>query len=336
MTDLAQSAKARILFVDDEPRILVAMKALFRSQYDVFTASSGAQAVELLQTEAVDVVVSDQRMPNMTGVEVLREARKLRPRAIRVLLTGYSDLSAILDAINDGEIFRYINKPWSNPDLRATIAAAVAAAEVEDLAAELPANRDVAASADNAPAPAEAAPEAAPVPANVLPLTAAPLSNGPGLLVLDDDEKTCLTLQRVLGRDRPVYTAHTLESALSILERHEVGVIISEVAVAGESVIDLLSALRQHHPSLVAIVLASQADAGQSIELINQGQIYRFLNKPVGEGMLRGSVNLAFRRFDILKSNPNQTRRLVADVVPDAAEKKGIFKRIGQLFGRRA
>lgn len=334
MTDLAQSAKARILFVDDEPRILVAMKALFRSQYDVFTANSGAQAVELLQTEAVDVVVSDQRMPNMTGVEVLREARKLRPRAIRVLLTGYSDLSAILDAINDGEIFRYINKPWSNPELRATIAAAVAAAEVEDLAAELPANREVAASAESGDAPAEAA--AASTSATVLPLTAAPLSQGPGLLVLDDDEKTCLTLQRVLGRDRPVYTAHTLDAALAILERHEVGVIISEVAVAGESVIDLLSALRQHHPSLVAIVLASQADAGQSIELINQGQIYRFLNKPVGEGMLRGSVNLAFRRFDILKKNPNQTRRLAADVLPDAAEKKGIFKRIGQLFGRRA
>lgn len=330
MTDFVQSAKARILFVDDEPRILVAMKALFRSQYEVFTANSGAQAMELLQSEPVDVVVSDQRMPNMTGVEVLREARKLRPRAIRVLLTGYSDLSAILDAINDGEIFRYINKPWSNPDLRATIAAAVAAAEVEDLAAALPIEPDSGA------APSRQA-DGGPGGSAVLPLhNPAAQATGPGLLVLDEDEKTCLTLQRVLGRDRLVYTAQSLDAALDILARQEVGVIISEVTVAGESVTDLLSALRQHHPSLVAIVLAAQADAGQSIELINQGQIYRFLNKPVGEGMLRGSVNLAFRRFDILKQNPQQTRRMAVQVTPEAADRKGIFKRIGQLFSRRA
>ena len=139
MTEGIES-KAKILFVDDEPRILVALKALFRSRYQVFTANCGADAVALLEQEDVDVIVSDQRMPEMTGVEVLRTARELRPRAIRVLLTGYSDLSAILGAINDGEIFRFINKPWSNNELRDTIAAAVKASEVdvaEDVSAEL-------------------------------------------------------------------------------------------------------------------------------------------------------------------------------------------------------
>lgn len=309
------ATRARILFVDDEPRILVAMKALFRGSYDVSTARSGSEAVEMLKQAEVDVVVSDQRMPSMTGVEVLRAARELRPRAIRVLLTGYSDLSAILGAINEGEIFRYINKPWSNQELRATIAAAVKASAVET----------------NAPVPDSPGP----LPGNnVVALPGA--ASGDGLLVLDDDEMTCLTLQRVLGKERPVYTAADLPEALDILERHKIGVIITEVQVAGEAVLDLLSALRQHHPCLVAIVLAGQADAGQSIELINRGQIYRFLTKPVSEGSLRGSVNLAFRRYEVLKENPLQTRRLVAESAPPQTDRLGVFQRIGRLFGMRA
>lgn len=99
----------------------------------------------------------------------------------------------------------------------------------------------------------------------------------------------------------------------------------------------LLTALRQHHPSLVAIVLTSRADAGLGIELINRGQIYRFLSKPISEGMLRGSVNLAVRRFDILQKNPEQTLRLAAEKAPEPpSDRRGVFKRIGRLFGLTA
>ena len=310
-------SKARILFVDDEPRILVALKALFRSSYEVFTANSGADAVALLKEKDFDVIVSDQRMPEMTGVEVLRSARELRPRAIRVLLTGYSDLSAILGAINDGEIFRFINKPWSNNDLRETIAAAVKASEVDQV------------------------PEASAVPAEPEEaVMAAPLVDAEqtGILVLDEDGTTRDVLQRVLHKDRPVFTATDLDSALDVLEQQNIGVIITELVVGGESVTQLLAALRQHYPALVAIVLTARADAGQGIELINRGQIYRFLSKPISEGLLRGSVNLAVRRYDILKKNPEQTRRLAAAKTPPKpeADRRGIFGRIGRLFGLTA
>ncbi len=315
MTTAADS-KARILFVDDEPRILVALKALFRSSYEVCTANSGADAVALLKEKDFDVIVSDQRMPEMTGVEVLRSARELRPRAIRVLLTGYSDLSAILGAINDGEIFRFINKPWSNNDLRETIAAAVKASEVDQV------------------------PEAQALAKESEAAVAAPVvdADQTGILVLDEDSTTRDVLQRVLHKDRPVFTATDLDSALDVLEQQNIGVIITELAVGGESVTQLLAALREHHPALVAIVLTARADAGHGIELINRGQIYRFLSKPISEGLLRGSVNLAVRRFDILKKNPEQTRRLAAAKTPPKPEtdRRGIFGRIGRLFGLTA
>ena len=88
----------------------------------------------------------------------------------------------------------------------------------------------------------------------------------------------------------------------------------------------------------MAIVLTARADAGHGIELINRGQIYRFLSKPISEGLLRGSVNLAVRRFDILKKNPEQTRRLAAAKTPPKPEtdRRGIFGRIGRLFGLTA
>ena len=86
--------KARVLFVDDEPRVLTTMRILFRSHYEVFLAESGAKALELLKTQPVDVIVSDQRMPGMTGIELLRAARELNPNAMRILLTGYADLDA--------------------------------------------------------------------------------------------------------------------------------------------------------------------------------------------------------------------------------------------------
>src|SRR5690606_10802251 len=131
----ANPPKARVLFVDDEPRVLTTMRMLFRANYQVFTAEGGAQALEMLKTQPVDVVVSDQRMPGMTGIELLRVARELNPNAMRILLTGYSDLSAIIGSINEGEIFRFVSKPWANEELTTTVARAVAAARASEAAA---------------------------------------------------------------------------------------------------------------------------------------------------------------------------------------------------------
>ena len=117
-----------MLFVDDEERILNALRTLFRGQYHVFTAENGALALEFVKRFGIHVVVSDQRMPGMTGVELLRQVKELSPNSVRMLLTGYSDLAAIVGSINEGEVFRFVKKPWDNDEMQKTIADAVAIA----------------------------------------------------------------------------------------------------------------------------------------------------------------------------------------------------------------
>jgi putative nucleotidyltransferase with HDIG domain len=108
--------KAKILVVDDEESNLRTLRRILRSQYSVLTANSGTEGIEILrQNKDVALILSDQRMPYMTGSQFLGEAIKLSPNSIRFLITGYSDLDAVVDAINTGHIYRYITKPW-NPD----------------------------------------------------------------------------------------------------------------------------------------------------------------------------------------------------------------------------
>jgi two-component system, NtrC family, sensor kinase len=117
----------RILFVDDESNILNALQRVFiEEEYEILTATSGIEGMEILSDKSpVYVVVSDYRMPQMNGVAFLREVRAKWPETVRVVLSGYADTSAIVSAINDGQVYRFIPKPWDDDDLRMTIAAAV-------------------------------------------------------------------------------------------------------------------------------------------------------------------------------------------------------------------
>jgi response regulator RpfG family c-di-GMP phosphodiesterase len=119
MTDKINTANApTMLCVDDEPNILSSLRRLFRPLgYRILTAESGAAGLALLETESVDLVISDMRMPEMDGAAFLEQVRRLRPECVRMLLTGYSDISSILAAINRGEIYRYITKPWDDNDI---------------------------------------------------------------------------------------------------------------------------------------------------------------------------------------------------------------------------
>ncbi|SFF83289.1 Response regulator c-di-GMP phosphodiesterase, RpfG family, contains REC and HD-GYP domains [Duganella sp. CF458] len=107
-----------ILCVDDEPNILSSLRRLFRGKgYEVLTAISGAQGLDLLEQQPVDLVISDMRMPEMDGARFLAQVRERWPNTVRLLLTGYSDVQSIQDAINCGEIYRYITKPWDDNDI---------------------------------------------------------------------------------------------------------------------------------------------------------------------------------------------------------------------------
>lgn len=123
-----------LLVVDDEPEVLHSVHDLFRLDYRVLTCQRGDEAVKILQAEGdVHVVMSDQRMPGMSGVEVLQNARKIRPEATRLLFTAYADIRAVIDAINQGCVFRYVTKPWDPEELETVVRQAV---EQHDLIVE--------------------------------------------------------------------------------------------------------------------------------------------------------------------------------------------------------
>jgi len=113
--------KYRILYVDDEIDNLIIFKAAFRRYYDVFTATSAREGLEVLKKQDVQVLITDQRMPEITGVEFLENVIPDYPETIRMILTGFSDVEAIIQAINKGRVYQYITKPWDTDELKITI-----------------------------------------------------------------------------------------------------------------------------------------------------------------------------------------------------------------------
>lgn len=116
--------KIRVLYVDDEVHNLKSFKATYRRVFDVYIAESGAEGLEIFKNNSIDVLITDQRMPEMTGIELLVEVKKIDPEPMRILLTGYSDINAVIDAINKGQVYRYLSKPWQEDELRNTIESA--------------------------------------------------------------------------------------------------------------------------------------------------------------------------------------------------------------------
>ncbi|ROH86727.1 response regulator [Stagnimonas aquatica] len=300
--------KPRVLFVDDEPRVLTSMRMQFRGQYEMYFAEGGHKALEFLKTATVDVIVSDQRMPGITGIEVLRAARELNPHAMRILLTGYSDLNAIIDSVNEGEIFRFVSKPWDNDVLASTVANAAAAAKLSQQAAAVPE-----------------------------PITPEPERDAPGVLVLDDDPRMAAKIQVILGDQFKVYGAASMDEAVQRLEQASIGVVISDTRVQNQPVVSLIGSLKQHQPQLVSVILTERADAGAAIELINQGQIYRLITKPIQDIACRITVNSAHKQHQKLALNPVLQRRYEVEApAPTAAAPPPALKLLDRIRSLRS
>jgi len=295
----AAGSKARILFVDDEERIVTALRSIFRTHYHVFTATNGPEALEFVRKFEPHVVVSDQRMPEMTGVELLRRVKGMAPNTVRMLLTGYSDLAAIVGSINDGEVFRFISKPWDNQEIQKTMAEAAAIAI--DLAA-------TAATPPIVPDRMEA-----------------------GVLVIDAQDETFRAVKRLVGGACPVYHAKSLDEGLNQLETHETALIVADVASRGEEIVAAFKLLKQERPEILAIVLTEASDSELVIDLINHAQIFRFINKPVNPDLLRQHAQTALIRYQSFKQNPHLTRQHRVAATGAEGVSQRIFARVKSL-----
>jgi response regulator RpfG family c-di-GMP phosphodiesterase len=119
---MTTGTKIKVIYVDDEENNLLSFKASFRMKYEVFIAISAKEAITILQQNPeISVIITDQRMPDMTGVEFLESILDIFPDPIRILLTGYADINAVIDAVNKGKIYHYLSKPWKEEELSETI-----------------------------------------------------------------------------------------------------------------------------------------------------------------------------------------------------------------------
>ena len=279
--------KARLLFVDDEERVVNLLRTMFRAEYEVYTATSGREALEIIATQPIDVIVSDQRMPEMVGIELLSEVRKRSPATMRILLTGYSDLTAIIGSVNDGEVFRFITKPWDHGEIKRIVAEAAQIAQAT--------SEDVAKSIE-----IEIAPGAVP--------TGAQLEK-PELLLLDDSQTDRQAMAQIIGSAYKVHGASNIAEALKILEQRDIGVIIAEAHVGGSDTKQLLRVLKQHYPSITTVMMTHLADADVVIKLINEAQVYRVATKPIRSGVFQIIVAAAMKEHMRFRSRPELVKR---------------------------
>jgi len=265
--------QARLLLVDDEERILSALKSLFRQRYHVFTTTDGNKALDFMGKYHVHVIISDQRMPIMPGVELLRRSQGISPTSVRILLTGYSDLASIVGSINDGEVYRFISKPWDNTDLQTIVAEAATIglqlADTKTPAAALPKKMDA------------------------------------GVLVIDRDEEIYRVAREPLGGLCPVVYAADADAAVAVMQAQEIAVVITDVEAGQGQLTDMLKLLKRENPQILTIVATSASDAELVIELINEAQIFRFLNRPVNVKLLKGHLNAALQRYLTYKQAPD-------------------------------
>jgi serine/threonine-protein kinase len=293
-----------LLFVDDEERVVNALRSVFKDSYRVVTATGAEQALGMVRRERFHVVVSDQRMPGMLGVDLLREVKDIAPNSVRILLTGYSDLAAIVGSVNEGEVYRFIHKPWHHEELMATMAEAVTIA---------------------------IALEASPPPR--LPAKA---DNDVAVLVLDDPALARAT-REMLGDLAHVDHAVTLEETLRIFGEREVAVLVADLESRRVDNTVLFKLLKQEHPGTLVIVTTKASDSELIISLINEARIFRFVNKPVNLTLLQSHIVAALERYHSFKQAPAliRTQKAIASPeVVDSTAGRTILESLRAIGGR--
>lgn len=352
--------KAKVLFVDDEKRVLNSMRGLFRRHYELFLTTDGAEAVELVKRHDIDVIVADQRMPGLSGVEVLGKVREASPRTVRILLTGYADPEAIEGSINVGEVFRFLSKPCQPKLLRETVKLAIDAAQssAEAVRRSVSSNHTVPPAAPSAQAPRaerRAVPLAASPKPAVRPINgttgtykqpepeSAPLQTestwrsrtevvlsgdssqeirqlrltqeanasvrNVGVAVFTVNPSFAESAIRSISTDRSATLATTLVKVAEVLEQREAGVLVTDFSSDIRLLQNMIGALKRHLPELVTIVVSEHRDATDMINLINYGQVFRYVEKPIDAITLRTDVNAAVLKHLQLLEHPELLQR---------------------------
>jgi serine/threonine-protein kinase len=298
--------KPTLLLIDDEERILRSLRMLFFSGYHVRMTTDPHEAIRILRDEKVHVIVSDQRMPVMQGSELLRIARETAPATMRILLTGYSDLDASIASVNEGEVFRYLMKPWNAEEVKKVVAEAAAIAEASFA---VQSHGETVAATDG---------------------------SKPRVLIMDHDEATARTVHEILGDRCDIVWASDAQHAMEELAKQDVSVVVSDLMLGETNVGYILKTIKQLNPQTQCIVVTSFNDTSRLIELINQAQITRFLPKPVSKGILARNLESMLERFHMVRSQPVLQKRQAVAPISDPQEQVQAGNFMGMLGRLRA
>ena len=273
--------KPKIAFIDDEPRILRSLKMHFRQSHDVFITTDASELMKYVSEHDVQVVISDQRMPDKQGTEVLRDIKAASPNTLRILLTGYADLNAVIDSVNEGEIYRYITKPWQNDELKQIVNKATEIAQqTQEITQHTMQGNDAQHCVGGC------------------------TGSNRNILVLDDDESV---YQQIKSHVKSAYTvswASNLEQAAKLLQKKRFGVTITDSTLNKENITPIVYALKNIQPDLMVLMLTEFKDAHMVIDLINKGQVYRCLPRPTNFSIMSISLDRAFDHHERLVQQP--------------------------------
>ncbi|MFN3385539.1 MAG: response regulator [Candidatus Thermochlorobacter sp.] len=349
----------KVLFVDDEPQILEALSQLFEAAYDVYTAVGGEAALEMMKhLPDLAVVVSDQRMPGMKGIDVLTAAQRYVPNATRILLTGFADADAVLDSVNVSAIFRYVKKPWKPSELEEVMRLAVAAhyslvassyAQAPPKASErdekkspslkptltatlaaLSALSKKAASQNEQASHSDSHPSAslsqyltesvamrlaeqqhaeetflARLRQKLKTQQASSYASAfhgkrgkPQVLIVDDAPSVLDALTELLYDDYDVVCAANAFEALEYLEQNVfVALLLTDQRMPGKTGADLLLESRNYAPLVPKVLITAYTDVEDIVRLINEGQIYRYIQKPWDAQKLKALIDEAVEMY---------------------------------------
>jgi len=302
--------KTQVLLLHSEQSTLDALGAGFGDRYSVHYATTGTEALNTLGEVPIHVIVSAQNLPGMSGLEALREARKRSPDTIGILLAGSDRADGLEALVGDKEVFQVVRGSVTPDALIKLIETATrrvrlmtlaesandTAADVDEPSIESSDEHIVMETAENGASIISDGTGRMPV-LKPKRIQASPHAGGRevNVLVLTKDAEFLKTIRESSRGTHDIHHATTTNQAQKILRNHKVGVLVTDAAVAGTKIQVLMQALRTDAQRLVAVVAGRRDDGEQLMELINKGQVYRFLMKPVSPGRARLAIEASVK-----------------------------------------
>ncbi|MDX2130204.1 MAG: response regulator [Chloroherpetonaceae bacterium] len=278
-------ASANIILIDDEPMILSSLERLFEDDYTVYPTTEPDELFRRLKSTEIKVIVSDQRMPKLLGNEVLAKAREISPATMRILLTGFADLDAVVSSINESEIFRYINKPWNAARLLETVKLAT---EIYDRIAS---------------------------PGALIPLQGE-ITERQNILVVSHDASQLETLRALFASQYEVITASTVSEVFTKLPVWNVSVVLFESLQDNHiDEVEFLTMLRTLYPDTSLVMYTHARDTQLAGRLINEGNIFRYVLKPVSNDVLQQIVFQSVLTHNFYRKAPKTNPRRIEEEI---------------------